>query len=353
MTAGGPRPGPPGGPSAGRPAPQRRLRLWGVSMVRNEADIIEPFVRHNLTILDGLAIVDHGSYDATLAILDRLARERLPLVVYENDMPGYLQEHITTSAVRRTLSELGADFVFPLDADEFLKVPSRVELERGLRAIPPGMHGLLRWLTYVPRFDAPEADPVGLLRGAKRLATERHVFHKAIVSRHLLATPDALLSEGNHYVAPRAHAPAHESGPHARMREHVAAIAHVPIRSAAQLVAKVAIKKLGRVAASADWKPDAASQTAYAAVRAGRELDVPALVEHAVNWSVPRGAWIAAESVSLVDDPFLAPIELRYTPSSAADPLPLVLAATERIVRRLAPARDGAAGSASDGAPAP
>ena len=335
MTAGGPRPGPPGGPSAGRPAPapQRRLRLWGVSMVRNEADIIEPFVRHNLTILDGLAIVDHGSYDATLAILDRLARERLPLVVYENDMPGYLQEHITTSAVRRTLSELGADFVFPLDADEFLKVPSRVELERGLRAIPPGMHGLLR--------------------GAKRLATERHVFHKAIVSRHLLATPDALLSEGNHYVAPRAHAPAHESGPHARMREHVAAIAHVPIRSAAQLVAKVAIKKLGRVAASADWKPDAASQTAYETVRSGRALDARSLLEHAVNWSVPRDAWVAADSVSLVDDPFLAPIELRYTPPSAADPLPLVLAATERIVRRLAPARDGAAGSASDGAPAP
>ena len=344
MSAGGPRPGAPAGaPVSGpTPAPPRRLRLWGVSMVRNEADIIEPFVRHNLTILDGLAIVDHGSYDATLSILDRLVRERLPLVVYENDMPGYLQEHITTSAVRRTLADKAADFVFPLDADEFLKVPSRAELERGLRAIPPRMHGLLRWLTYVPRFDGRDPDPVALLRGSRRLATARHIFHKAIVSRHLLATPDALLSEGNHYVAPRAHAPAHESGPHARMREHVAAIAHVPIRSAAQLVAKVAIKKLGRVAASADWKPDAASQTAYETVRSGRALDTRSLLEHAVNWSVPRDAWVAADSVSLVDDPFLAPIELRYTPPSAADPLPLVLAATERIVRRLAAARAGA-----------
>ena len=325
--------------SSPTPVPPRRLRLWGVSMVRNEADIIELFVRHNLTILDGLTIVDHGSYDATLSILDRLVRERLPLVVYENDMPGYLQEHITTSAVRRTLADKAADFVFPLDADEFLKVPSRAELERGLRAIPPRMHGLLRWLTYVPRFDVQDPDPVALLRGARRLAAERHIFHKAIVSRHLLATPDALLSEGNHYVAPRAHAPAHESGPHARMREHVAAIAHVPIRSAAQLVAKVAIKKLGRVAASADWKPDAASQVAYEQLRSGAPVDVDALTLAAFNWSVAKGAWRSLDEIAIVDDPFLAPISLRYTPPAAAEALPLVLSAVEKLARRLASAR--------------
>ena len=43
-------------------------------MVRNEADIVEAFVRHNLTVLDGMAIVDHGSIDATLSILTSLVQ---------------------------------------------------------------------------------------------------------------------------------------------------------------------------------------------------------------------------------------------------------------------------------------
>ena len=31
----------------------------GLSMVRNESDVIETFIRHNLTLLDELHIVDH------------------------------------------------------------------------------------------------------------------------------------------------------------------------------------------------------------------------------------------------------------------------------------------------------
>jgi hypothetical protein len=45
------------------------MRLFGVMMVRNEADIIEASVRHNLSVLDGLVVIDHGSFDATADIL--------------------------------------------------------------------------------------------------------------------------------------------------------------------------------------------------------------------------------------------------------------------------------------------
>ena len=34
------------------------MRLFGVTMVRNEADVIEAYVRHNLTVLDGLVVID-------------------------------------------------------------------------------------------------------------------------------------------------------------------------------------------------------------------------------------------------------------------------------------------------------
>ena len=45
------------------------MRLLGAAHVRNEADIVEAFVRHNLVLLDGIAIVDHASVDATPDIL--------------------------------------------------------------------------------------------------------------------------------------------------------------------------------------------------------------------------------------------------------------------------------------------
>ena len=313
--------------------------LWSVSMVRNEIDVVEAFVRHNAGIVDGMAILDHGSIDGTLEVLQALAREGLPIRVVQSGVPGYLQEEITTAFARDVFRTTGADFVLPLDADEFLKVPSRVEFRRALRAFPKNMHGLMHWLTYVPDFAQASCGTLALLRSARRVAEERHVFHKALMSRSLLSRPDAMLANGNHFVASRPHGPSEEAEPHARIRDRFAAIAHVPIRSPAQFVTKVAIKKLGRVAARIDWKPDAASQVAYEQLRSGAPVDVDALTLAAFNWSVAKGAWRSLDEIAVVDDPFLAPISLRYTPPAAADALPLVMSAVEKLVRRLASAR--------------
>ena len=50
------------------------MRRLGTAIVRNEADIVEAFVRHNVALLDGIALVDHGSIDATPDIAERLVR---------------------------------------------------------------------------------------------------------------------------------------------------------------------------------------------------------------------------------------------------------------------------------------
>lgn len=320
-------------------APGRAPVVWSVSMVRNEADIVETFVRHNLAFLDGMAIIDHGSLDATLPILRSLAAEGLPLLLIESAATGYLQGPLTTAVARRVLERAGADVVLPLDADEFVKSPGRGALRRALAAIPPGMHGLLPWLTYVPDFASPAVDIPARIAGARRRARERQVFLKAVITRAILGTPTAVLGDGNHYVAAVEGQALEDAPPHARVRAEHAAIAHLPIRSADQLVAKVAVKRLARLAARTAWQPDAASQVAYDAVVAGAELDVPTLARHAVNWSVPRAHWEAVADVPLVDDPFLVPVALRYTPPRPAAPLPLAAGAVERMVRRVARAR--------------
>src|ERR1700682_4151340 len=97
-----------------RVAPARsKVNLHGATMVRNEADIVETFVRHNLTKLDGLLVVDHGSIDGTSQILEALVREGLPLWVERDERPALLQSEIMTRCVRNAF-ERGADFVFAL-----------------------------------------------------------------------------------------------------------------------------------------------------------------------------------------------------------------------------------------------
>jgi hypothetical protein len=38
------------------------MRLFAVSMVRNEADVLEAWIRYHLQMFDGIVIADHGSY---------------------------------------------------------------------------------------------------------------------------------------------------------------------------------------------------------------------------------------------------------------------------------------------------
>jgi hypothetical protein len=219
------------------------MRLWGAAMVRNEADVIEAFVRHNLGVLDGLALIDHGSCDGTTEIIAALQDEGLPVLVERDDEPAFRQpEHMTRTA-RVLLREREADFVFALDADEFLRASSRSHLEGALAAVPPEMHALVHWWTYVPEAFA-ETKPFGPQHLRRRLKKERQpplAQHKVVVSRGFLERASDRIADGNHFVVA---SDQRFPGPHARIRTDVAIIAHCPVRNRAQLESKVILGHL-------------------------------------------------------------------------------------------------------------
>src|SRR5260370_17706825 len=97
------------------------MHLFGVAMVRNEADVIEAFVRHNLGVLDGLAIADHGSLDGTSEILASLQAEGLPLRVGKAAEAAFFQSRHMTGLAREALSGANTDFLFAPDPPDFLK----------------------------------------------------------------------------------------------------------------------------------------------------------------------------------------------------------------------------------------
>src|SRR5690349_15127087 len=55
------------------------MRLSTITWARNEADIIETFVRHHAALADRMIIIDNAGTDETSRILRSLAAEGLPL----------------------------------------------------------------------------------------------------------------------------------------------------------------------------------------------------------------------------------------------------------------------------------
>jgi methyltransferase family protein/glycosyl transferase family 2 len=93
------------------------MQLWALMIVRNEADILALNVLHHLSAgVDRFLIVDNGSADGTALVLERLARERPVRWMVERG-PARQSEILTVLAREAYLA--GADWVLPIDADEF------------------------------------------------------------------------------------------------------------------------------------------------------------------------------------------------------------------------------------------
>lgn len=91
----------------------------GITMVRNEEDVIEHVVRHMLVQVDQVVVADNLSTDQTREILDGINDERL--VVVDDDDPAYRQSEKMTALAE--MFAYAGDWVVPFDADELWNAP--------------------------------------------------------------------------------------------------------------------------------------------------------------------------------------------------------------------------------------
>jgi Glycosyl transferase family 2 len=176
------------------------MRLVSATIAKNEADIIESFVRYHQHLFDHMLIINHDSTDDTGKILRSLAAEGLAISVFDDHSLAHLQGPKTTALARQAFAKWGAQFVFPLDADEIVKTPSRVALERSLSELPLGMIGAITWQNYiVSESDSPNTlDPVARIqhRAAVEMVSER----KIVLPAAALRDPTWEISHGNHHL---------------------------------------------------------------------------------------------------------------------------------------------------------
>ena len=89
-------------------------------MIRNELDIVEFFVRHTLSFVDKLILLDHQSTDGTRQILLKLAEETKAIELYRYTAIEYDQEMIMNRLMISAFEEGKADLVIPIDCDEIM-----------------------------------------------------------------------------------------------------------------------------------------------------------------------------------------------------------------------------------------
>lgn len=201
--------------------------LLGLSVVKNEADIIETMVRHNLQYLDHMVMIDNGSIDGTIDILNALAAETGRVEVRIDGRAGHMQRRIINDFLRTHALDYEPVQVVLLDGDELICADIEMFRDTLLTCSSPVSIG---WTTFVPtaQDDLSIFNPA--LRIEHRRVREQPLFRKTTVPAPFI---------GNSLVT---------SGSHALKRSGVAIeaasfdeikIAHYPVRSKNQILTKV------------------------------------------------------------------------------------------------------------------
>jgi Glycosyl transferase family 2 len=295
------------------------VRLVTTTILRNEADILEAFVRHHAELADRMIVVCHFCQDQSTELARELEREGLPLEVRELPDPIYESARLTTTMLDDAARAYDPQWILPLDADEFLVCADGLSLDAALDRLPRELPTRVQLKAYVLTGDDDETEPNVLRRITNRSAV---VYgSKVIVPRDLRRRRRIGIAQGHHHVYER------KTGraiPH--VDTDLVAIAHFPVRSAAQYRTRI-LGAWPSARAAAEFRP----RSSIHWERAYRELAAETLtrerfLEIARTYNVAGGG----TGEALVRDPVESAFEIRY-PREAPSPETVLALTAEGI----------------------
>lgn len=227
-------------------------RAVTVSLMRNEADIVEAFIRYHQQFVSGMLFIDHRSEDNSREIVNALKAEGLPVELKTTDVLAFDQAEMINAHTRLAIELFDADWVIPLDLDECISTTATFkpldELERLTDEFPLRMP----WRTYVPTASDNLDERNPFKRITNRLEQEPEQYYKVAVPSKLLKGNRHYISTGNHALV--AHRKRDALQPLTAEHTHVA---HFPVRSPEQYARKVLLGWLSMLAKGDRHRKDA------------------------------------------------------------------------------------------------
>lgn len=280
-----------------------------ISMVRNEQDIIESFVRHSLSFADVILIMNHNSTDKTGVILEKLAEEGLPVIAKPFMHVEHAQAEVMDMLLQEAVEDFQADIILPLDADEFLvNTETEASCREILQRLSPQDVYRLRWRTYIPSSDEGGKATFVPWRTVKRNQQD-DAGNKVILGAAVYRRQCCRVAQGNHYAY---------TGPAEKPRRlqdreiPMLHLAHFPWRSHEQYASKVSSGWLNNIAKYSRHTSIATHyQKYFHRLEAGKEIGPEDFVQNPETFSLQR---------------YMKNQELRYTPSGKVPVLQNLLA---------------------------
>lgn len=229
------------------------MKLAAVSMVKNECDIIELFIKINSRTFDHLYIIDHCSDDKTVEIINKLQAAGFPVSLLPTIDNDFNQADILTKYAKNIARQNTFDYIMPLDADEFLATETpEIPIKETIAAhLSINKNGLIPWKTYCPVSDTYYQHSAPLFENFRMRKREPLQYYKTILGNNFAKT--CRLSEGSHFAKNRSLATRLKKVGYeinklinpkkTRANFHAPEvlpliIQHVPVRSSAQIIRK-------------------------------------------------------------------------------------------------------------------
>lgn len=211
------------------------MKIVSITAVKNEADIIESFVRYHLNILDLMIILDNGSTDETNSILTKLIEEGLSVVVLKDTDKYFEPREKYNMLLKKAINEYCADIICTLDVDEFLTCDSKNPREI-IENMDPFSYFIVKWRTYVPL--NIDKDTKFIPSKLVHIRDEEiETFYKVILTKELYNNYRVQLVTGNHdlFISDRF------KNKITCVEMNDLRIAHFPLRSVEQTMSKVLV----------------------------------------------------------------------------------------------------------------
>lgn len=289
-----------------------------LSVVRNEADVIEVFVRYHANIFDHVIVMEHHSKDGTADILDALVKEGLPLTILKSQAPYHAQGENMTFMLKETRQKYKPLVMMPLDADEFVVG----DIKRAAYEFLSPMSTLaVTWRNYAPT----QLNNPHVLRDI----THRH--SKINIAQHKPLIPGILFDYDVH-VKEGCHEVYSSSAMVQLVMSNVIHLAHFPIRSSRQLTKKALVGWTAKLANPANNGLSPHWKMFFDKAKKGNEFSLTELQALSLGYSFDHSGEVA----EMIDDPVpYKDIDIKYSIADNYDALEALADASEILASQL------------------